>query len=94
VALKNAVDMSVIKEFSQMPYSGLPVDDVAAALDVFRSAPNVGNEQIINIAVRDDGKIMIRTGEMRGQCAGGGRVVVLVRRAAGWVIRESGYWAS
>jgi hypothetical protein len=86
--------MSSIRQFSETPYTGLPLAEVISALVALKSVEEFENLPIIAVAPRDSGMLLVKTGEVRGPLAGGGRTILLRRLAAGWVVEESGIWAS
>lgn len=84
-----------VRDFSVMPYSGLPASEVIAALQCVAENAELCSKPIIAVAVRDDGKAMVTMGEKRGPLSGGGVYVILTKTPDGW--RQSGDiggWAS
>ena len=81
-------------EFRKYPQVGLPVDEIAAALQCFHSQVTHPVKPILTILARASGRIMITTGEMRGALAGGGMVYYLTLGDDGWELTDEGMWAS
>lgn len=73
-----------VREFSVMPYSGLPVGEVIAALQCVAENSELCAKPIISVAVRDSGKAMVKMGEQRGELSGGGVYVILTKTLEGW----------
>jgi len=82
------------REFSKTPYSGLPPAEVIAALLVLQASEEFRELAIISILPRDNGTMLVRTGRMLGLLNGGGRTALLRRTESGWIVEETGLWAS
>lgn len=86
--------MSSLRDFSTPPYSGLTAQEIISALQSIQANTDFCDRPIIAVAARDDGRVMVKTGEMRGMLSGGGLIVFLSRNEDGWEIYDSGGWAS
>lgn len=76
------------------PISGVPADELRAALEVVLNSPEVRDKRIMSVRWHPEGYIELRTGIFRGAMNGGGYSVTLRQRRGTWVIDEIGGWSS
>lgn len=82
------------REAQSYPISGVPADDLRAALEVVLNSPEVHDKRILSVRWHPDGYIKIKTGNFEGPLNGNGDSLTLRRRRDTWVIDSHGFWAT
>jgi hypothetical protein len=76
------------------PHFGIPIADIVAALQVIDAAPEISDKRIMGMSVRNNGMLLVKTGEQSAALCGGGFQALLRRTTGGWELVDSAQWCS
>jgi hypothetical protein len=86
--------VSLIRQMEGPPHIGIPLSEVHAALSVIENVAQIRDKRIMSFSVRNNGMVLVKTGEQSGACSGGGYIVLLKPTPEGWRIAEWDQWVS
>jgi hypothetical protein len=76
------------------PHIGISLSDLYTALSLIETHTEIRDKRIMSLSVRNNGMVLVKTGEQSGACSGGGYYVVLERTSDAWRILEWNQWCS
>jgi hypothetical protein len=76
------------------PHIGISLPELREALSLIEARSEIREKRIMSLSVRNNGMILVKTGEQPGACSGGGYFVLLDRTSDGWHIAEWDQWCS
>jgi hypothetical protein len=76
------------------PHVGIPLQEFHAALQLIEACTEVSDKRIMSLSVRNNGMVLVKTGEQSGACSGGGYLLLLEKTPEGWSVAESMQWCS
>jgi len=84
-----------VNAFNEIPYAGLDAESISGALSAINASDEIGDKRVVSLMARDDGRVFVKTGEMRGALSGGGQIAIVERQPNGsWHVTETNIWAS
>lgn len=85
---------SMLRQTEGPPHIGISLSDVQAALSFVEKLGQIRDKRIMSFSVRNNGMVLVKTGEQSGACSGGGYIVLLERTPEGWRVEEWERWVS
>jgi len=85
---------SMLRRMEGPPHIGISLSEVQAALSLVEKLGQIRDKRIMSFSVRNNGMVLVKTGEQSGACSAGGYIVLLARTSKGWSVAEWTQWCS